>query len=141
MVKDVLIAGIADAEISKDLLGWNDLDKKSDREVVEFVEEKEIALNAYSSSHSSTAGVSAYHKSKKEDDPELVLKKKLALKGKCVKCKSDMSLYKQYRSGKVNSNPYKLCFNCFKENKPGDIPKAKMLVMVRGQRTKRYLVS
>ena len=33
MVKDVLIAGIADGDISKDLLGWKGLDTKSDREV------------------------------------------------------------------------------------------------------------
>ena len=36
VVKDVLLIGIADEEIRKDILSWEDLDKKSDQEVVDF---------------------------------------------------------------------------------------------------------
>ena len=39
-VKDVLIAGIADAEIRKDVLGWTELDTKDDKCAVSFVESK-----------------------------------------------------------------------------------------------------
>ena len=46
VIKDILIAGISDSEISKELLGWSELDNKSDKEVVCFVEEKEMALKA-----------------------------------------------------------------------------------------------
>ena len=43
VVKDILIAGIEDSEIMKDVLGMKELDSKSDKEIVTFVEEKEIA--------------------------------------------------------------------------------------------------
>ena len=66
VVKDVLIAGIADGDIRKDVLGWSELDQKIDKEVVAFVEEKEIARNAYSST-SSTNAMSGYRRSARSD--------------------------------------------------------------------------
>ena len=128
VVKDVLIAGIADNEVRKDLLGWTDLDSKSDKDIVKFVEEKEIAKNAYSGSLGTAAGMSSYVKSRrdehsrKEDDDgsAALLKKKLAMKGKCSKCKSEMMLYKSYRSGRINMEPFDLCITCFKKNKTNE---------------------
>ena len=40
VVKDILIAGIEDSEIRKDVLGMPELDAKSDNDIVKFVEEK-----------------------------------------------------------------------------------------------------
>ena len=40
VVKDILISGIEDSEIRKDVLGMTDLDTKSDKDIVKFVEEK-----------------------------------------------------------------------------------------------------
>ena len=42
MVKDVLIAGLADEEVKKDVLGWQDLDRKTLEETVSFIEAKEM---------------------------------------------------------------------------------------------------
>ena len=73
VVKDILVAGVADSDIRKDLLGWSELDTKSDKEVVKFVEEKEMALKAWSGSSSkgsNVGGLSGYRKNKKnENDP------------------------------------------------------------------------
>ena len=101
VVKDVLISGIADAEIRKDVLGWSSLDQKTDKEILAFVEEKEIARNALSGS--TNAATSGYRKrgsqqplleekggkrneQSKIDSEE---KRKLALKGKCRTCQAD----------------------------------------------------
>ena len=55
VIKDILIAGIEDQEILKDVLGMADLDAKTDKDIVKFVEEKEIARNALASSGSANA--------------------------------------------------------------------------------------
>jgi hypothetical protein len=46
VVKDVLIAGIADADIRNDVLAWAELDSMDDKGVMAFVEAKEIAQAA-----------------------------------------------------------------------------------------------
>ena len=43
VIKDILIAGLSDREISKEVLGGFELGNKSDKEGVRFVEEKEMA--------------------------------------------------------------------------------------------------
>ena len=42
-VKDVLIAGLADDDIKREVLGWADLDRKTVEETVAFIEAKEMA--------------------------------------------------------------------------------------------------
>ena len=109
VVKDILVAGVADSEIRKELLGWSELDAKSDKEVVRFVEEKEMALKALSGSDSAgskVGGLSGYRKSKRNDN-ETTKKKLLALKGHCSKCKSEISLYAECSNGK----PIKILIN------------------------------
>ena len=49
VVKDVLLIGIADDEIRKDILSMQDLDTKSDQEVIDFAESKELAQAAFNS--------------------------------------------------------------------------------------------
>ena len=46
ITKDILVTGLADEEIRKDVLGWSELDKKSAQETVNFVEAKEMARDA-----------------------------------------------------------------------------------------------
>ena len=119
VVKDILVAGVADSDIRKELLGWSELDTKSDKEVVKFVEEKEMALKAWSGSSakgSNVGGLSGYRRGKKNDnDP--AKKRLLAMKGKCSKCDAQISLYTEYPNGKTNKNPYKFCQSCFKAKK------------------------
>ena len=61
VVKDVIITGIQDTDIRKYVLAWGELDKKDDKDVVTFVESKEIAQAAFSGSSpdtSTSAGIS-----------------------------------------------------------------------------------
>ena len=121
VVKDVLIVGIADAEIQKDLLSWEELDKKDDKEVLAFVESKELAQTALNKAQTTgTAGVSAFRKLQKTttDPAEQSLASKLALKGKCGKCNMEISLYKRYHNGKMNRTAFTLCRKCHQECQP-----------------------
>ena len=40
VVKDILISGIEDSDIRKDVLAMPELDSRSDKDIVKFVEEK-----------------------------------------------------------------------------------------------------
>lgn len=122
VVKDVIIAGILDSDIMKETLGWKDLDSKTDREVVRFVEEKEIARNAFNNplvNTTSTAALSSYRskKSPATTNAEEEVKKKLGLMGKCKDCHQSMNLYSLNRYKRINRNPYKLCSECFQSNR------------------------
>ena len=65
---DVLITGVADSEIRKNVLSlsWSELDVKSDNEIVAFVESKEVAKNAWNSTPTAAvAGMLSYKKTAK----------------------------------------------------------------------------
>ena len=115
VVKDILIAGIDDMEIRRDILSLSNLDSTSDKDILRFVEEKEIARNACSV-NLSTASISSYNKSKRRPDTDPNLKKQLTMKGYCAMCNIEINLFKTYRSGKLNKEPFKTCAACFKEN-------------------------
>ena len=85
-----------------------ELDDKSDKDIVKFVEEKEIARNALQMS-STNAGMSNYNKNRKGNQSNDITKK-LALRGKCQTCSKEIALYKQFsNSGKLNKEPFKTC--------------------------------
>jgi len=109
VIKDVIVAGIADADIRKDVLAWSDLDTKDDKGVVAFVESKEVAQKALTGIQpSGAAAISTYKKTSKLDNDT----PKLTLKGKCTKCSVEINLYKKYPSGKFNKAAFKMCRQC-----------------------------
>ena len=124
VIKDILIAGIEDHEILKDVLGMTDLDTKTDKDIVRFVEEKEIARNAMQASSSNANALSGHNKSayRKMNPPpaETEIKKKLAMKGKCSDCQKEISLYKKYASGKLNKDAFKVCTGCYRKTKKSE---------------------
>ena len=63
IVKDVLISGLVDEEIRKEVLGWPDLDVKDVKETVSFIEAKEMARDALMK-QTTNAGVSTTQKTK-----------------------------------------------------------------------------
>ena len=112
VVKDILVSGILDPDNRKDVLEWPELDSKSAKDLVGFVEGKETSKKAWKNEPSDAAAMSSYKKSGKQDDHET--SKKLALKGRCTKCGIQIALYTRGRSGKFNRTPYKLCLKCHK---------------------------
>lgn len=110
VVKDILVAGIADNDIRKDILGHTQLDSITDKDIVKFVEEKEMAKNACNETNrSDVSAVSTYRKQSKDE-----AKQKLALKSKCSKCGKEFNLYMRYHSGKINKEPFPTCIECFR---------------------------
>ena len=63
MVKDVVISGLVDEDIKKEVLGWSDLDDKTLEETITFIEAKEMARDALSKGPIA-AGLSTYKKIK-----------------------------------------------------------------------------
>lgn len=108
VIKDVIVLGIVDPDIQRDVLAWEELDKKDDKAVVAFVESKELAQNAWMSSQSpaATAGLSSYRRETTQQSNDASIKAKLAMKGKCLMCKKDIPLYKKYQGGSINRKPY-----------------------------------
>ena len=123
VVRDILVAGIADNDIRKDVLGHSQLDSKTDRDIVKFVEEKEMAKNACrETSRSDVNALSQYRKQSKDET-----KQKLALKGKCSKCGKEMNVYTRYRSGKINKDPFPTCLECFRIERDKTSNKGKII--------------
>lgn len=65
IVKDVLVTGLADEDIRKDVLGWGELDDTNINDTVRFIEAKEMARDAMNQP-SINAAVSAYKSSQKK---------------------------------------------------------------------------
>ena len=111
---------------------WVELDQKTDKEILAFVEEKEIARNALSGS--TNAATSGYRKrgsqqplleekgGKRIEPPKIDSeeKRKLALKGKCRTCQADINLYTKFRSGTLNKEAFSLCRKCHKTAKAAE---------------------
>ena len=109
MVKDVVISGLVDEEIKKEVLGWSDLDEKSIEETITFIEAKEMARDALSKAPIA-AGVSSYKKLGTATD------KKPATKVQCKICKSEIEkLVWNRRQQKMIERTH--CLSCWKKKK------------------------
>ena len=70
IVKDVIVAGLVDDDIKKDVLGWADLDIKSVDETVNFIEAKEKARDALAKHTTINAALSTHRSSNKTSGKE-----------------------------------------------------------------------
>ena len=125
VIKDILIFGVADPDIRRDVLELPDLDEKSASDLVGFIEGKETAKKAWANQSIDVGSNSSYKKqnNKLPDEPEL--NKKLELKGSCANCSKQISLYKRGYGGRLNKTPFKLCLKCHKETVGPDKQKPK----------------
>ena len=120
VVKDIILAGMADSDIRREVLGLSDLDAKTAKDIVAIVEEKEVTRDAcLDPINGNTASLSAYRNKSRQPDrsKSSQIRAQLALRGNCEQCHGDMSLYTRFPSGRLNSKPFKLCPTCFKASK------------------------
>ena len=108
VVKDIILAGMSDADIRREILGMSDLDSKTAKDLVAIVEEKEVARDAcLEPVNAGAAGISSYRN--KSRHPERSKKEsqrtQLTMRGKCEQCHSDMNT--RCASGRMNSKPFK----------------------------------
>ena len=114
IVKYVVISGISDEEIKKDILGHADLDTRSLNDTISLIENKEMAARAMSSPITTTdISIAPLHSSKQKQSKEL--QAKLALKTKCSTCSKQMQRFKVLR-GRVKE--FSLCIDCWKAKNP-----------------------
>ena len=114
-IKDVLVVGLNNPEIQRDVLGWPELDTKSVAETVAFIESKEMARNAMSYSSSSTNAVKPSYRNLKnkheihsggEKDKENQM-------GRSPTCMKEYHLFKISRYTKrYNEKAFTTCFDC-----------------------------
>ena len=114
VVKDILISGISDIEIRRDVLEWADLDSKSAKDLVGFVEGKETSKSAWSQGSSEGAGLSNYKRNNRQEETET--KTKLSLKTKCNRCGVQIAQFARNKNGRMNRIPYTKCIKCHKES-------------------------
>ena len=111
IVKDVILAGLVDAEIKREVMGWPDLDTKDIDSTVAYIEAKEMARDALSN-NSVNAAISTYRKSK-STTPDAVQK----LKVQCKECKVEIDKFVWNKRMKKMIE-VKLCLPCWQKANP-----------------------
>ena len=114
IVKDVLIAGIADLDISRDILGIDSVLDKSLTDVITLVESREMARNALPTP-SSLDAILAFKKSKSSLHSRHLTTEQLQT-ADCPVCKEKYRLFTEGRSG-WNTKPHRQCVKCYKERR------------------------
>ena len=111
IVKDVLIAGLVDEEIKKEILGWSEVDNKSVEETVSFIEGKEMARDAIQQpTPIATAPLSSYKAGKNK--PPLQQPQE---RTRCSECSTEMDkMVWNQRQGKYIERS--LCLTCWKKS-------------------------
>ena len=108
MVKDVIISGLVDEDVKKDVLGWPDLDTKSLEDTITFIEAKEMARDALGKG-SIAAGLSSYKKGKADT--------KTTTKIQCRSCKSEIEKFAWSKRQKKMTERSQ-CYPCWKKSDP-----------------------
>ena len=112
LVKDVLVTGLADDEVKKEILGWSELDQKSLEETVTYIEAKEMARDALQMS--SVAANSTYKRTIKNPPQRSQM---TDAKSQCKQCKVEIDeLVWSRRQKKMIERT--LCTSCWKKNNP-----------------------
>ena len=118
IVKYVIISGIVDDDIKKDILSYTDLDSRSLNDTIALVESKEMAVRAMTSKVGSENSVAAASNSQKTSTVKST-QEKLAIKWKCRNCDSQIQRFKLVRDrggkGKILKE-FNLCKECWKQS-------------------------
>ena len=99
VVKYVLVNGLSDSDIRREVLGWKDLDSSTLVNTVAFVEQKEMARDAFKGE--AAAVKSGY---KKQCSEELKMQRKI----KCGGCDVQINQFAKNRFGNLESENFAL---------------------------------
>lgn len=117
IVKDVLINGLNDEEIKKEVLGWADVDDKTVEEALSFIEGKEMARDAMKSSDN-VAPISSYKSRAKASNMHPASCPKV----RCENCNVEMDKFVWNPRMKQMIEP-SLCKPCWTRAKNSQKPK------------------
>ena len=124
IMRDVLVAGIYDAEIRRDILGVEGITEKPINEVISLVEKREMARDANvvtgNASAISSRQVCMPHGSRKFVAPPPGLKEPCpANRSKripCPQCGAQFAIFSEGLKG-WNSKPHELCKDCYRSRR------------------------
>ena len=109
IIRDVLIAGIADLDIRREVLGTSAILERAVNDVISLVEGKEMARNALPSSAS---GISSFKRGRPVSaaQPPPSDRSQTAL---CPDCKQTFALFSEGARG-WNTRPHRQCIKCYR---------------------------
>ena len=108
IIRDVLIAGIADIDIRREILGMQGILQKSINDVVALVESKEMARNALPTT---AASISSFrHQINAPTEQAKADKNQTA---PCPDCGKTFALFSEGAAG-WNKRPHKQCLDCYR---------------------------
>ena len=129
VIRDVLLAGIADVDIRREALGMPDIQDKSTNDVVSLIESREMARNAtpltsvstmssyrrgsrfIKDSKSNASSSSSSSSSQSHSLPQT------AKTVQCPDCGTPFQPYKEKPNGGQNKIPYKKCLSCWRSSR------------------------
>ena len=114
IVRDVLIAGIADLDIRREILGIDSVLDKSLTDVITLVESRDMARNVLPTP-SSLDAMSAFKKSKNSLHSRYPVQEHPQTAG-CPYCNEKYRLFTESRLG-WNTKPHRQCAKCYKERR------------------------
>ena len=116
MIRHVLLNGMYDSDIQREIFSIGDLDTLSNNDVIARIEAKETAREA--TSGQSTNAITQYKRRQKEPT-RLTNNGKTNTEGTCATCKTKIQLFKiMKRSGRLNKEPFTHCIDCWRKTHP-----------------------
>ena len=119
MVKMIMINGLADEDVKKDILSTTDIDDKTLADTVSLIDSKEIAARAMMATP--TVAVSSYKKSKKPPQGDQTIKIK------CTDCARAMPKVTMVRG---RPREFKKCRDCWDKNRAAKTPEQALFQVV-----------
>ena len=113
IVRDVLIAGISDLDIRRDILGTDAILQRPVNDVISLVESKEMARNALPTSLSTVSSLKREEQHFPSTQHATTNRQQTA---QCPKCSDTYKLYSEGRFG-WNTRPHRICLKCYKERR------------------------
>ena len=114
VIRDVLLNGISDPDIRREVLGTKDVPKTPVNDVIALVENKEMARNALPSS--TLSAVSSFkHQQDPPKEPPSATPSRVdqARQATCPDCKSLFKIFTEGTRG-WNTKPHTVCINCYR---------------------------
>lgn len=110
MMRDVLLAGIANLDIRQEALSCEDVSKKPINDLIGFVERREMSRSAAASSNSLSA-ISTFKREKRQPAQHA--------KSAVIPCPTCSKPYKQFKLGRLgwNRKPFQNCFDCWQKER------------------------
>ena len=124
VIKNILLSGIHDHEVRREVLGTVGVEEKSVHEIIRIVEGKEAARDAASNARPAAAAATTSSYKKAPAKPQQATRQTASppsgahpRKLRC-RCGNEFDDYALRRNGTFNQYPYEACRDCFLAKKP-----------------------